>query len=105
MAKGMGMAAVTRSSIDQTQLSTRPDAAPPRAPQQKSMNGLAAWPGPEIFQQAVDYWVDAWQRSVLFLDVLRQRGNGCADGCAESTRYLGPGRIVTRMSTSRRRSA
>jgi pimeloyl-ACP methyl ester carboxylesterase len=22
-----------------------------------------------------DYWVDAWQRSVLFLDVLRQRGN------------------------------
>ena len=22
-----------------------------------------------------DYWIDAWQRSILFLDVLRQRGN------------------------------
>jgi hypothetical protein len=33
------------------------------------------WPGMDIFQQASDYWVDAWQRSILFLDVLRQRGN------------------------------
>jgi len=24
---------------------------------------------------AVEYWVDAWQRSILLLDVLRQRGN------------------------------
>lgn len=31
--------------------------------------------GFDITQQASDYWVDAWQRSVLFLDVLRQRGN------------------------------
>jgi len=23
----------------------------------------------------LDYWVDAWQRSILMLDVLRQRGN------------------------------
>ena len=22
-----------------------------------------------------EYWVDAWQRSILLLDVLRQRGN------------------------------
>src|SRR5688572_26974268 len=29
--------------------------------------GLSAWPA------AWDYWVDAWQRTVLFLDVLRQR--------------------------------
>ena len=26
-------------------------------------------------QETVDYWVDAWQRSVLFVDVLRQRSN------------------------------
>jgi hypothetical protein len=26
----------------------------------------------------LDYWVDAWQRSILLLDVLRQRGNNCA---------------------------
>src|ERR1700746_2737482 len=24
---------------------------------------------------AFEYWVDAWQRSILLLDVLRQRGN------------------------------
>src|SRR3954453_3761719 len=23
----------------------------------------------------IEYWVDAWQRSILLLDVLRQRGN------------------------------
>src|SRR5260221_12974997 len=32
-------------------------------------------PRMEIFRQASDYWVDAWQRSILFLDVLRQHGN------------------------------
>jgi pimeloyl-ACP methyl ester carboxylesterase len=26
-----------------------------------------------------DYWVDAWQRSILLLDVLRQRGNNCLE--------------------------
>jgi hypothetical protein len=30
------------------------------------------WPG---FDAAQEYWQDAWQRSILFLDVLRQRGN------------------------------
>src|SRR5579862_9624693 len=34
-----------------------------------------AWSGMQLFEQAFDYCVDAWQRSVLFLDVLRQRGN------------------------------
>ena len=27
----------------------------------------------------LDYWVDAWQRSILLLDVLRQRGNNCIE--------------------------
>jgi pimeloyl-ACP methyl ester carboxylesterase len=27
----------------------------------------------------LDYWVDAWQRSILLLDVLHQRGNNCAE--------------------------
>ena len=30
---------------------------------------------PNPFTFAADYWTDAWQRSVLSLDVLRQRGN------------------------------
>lgn len=35
------------------------------------------WPGNPfaLAQQATDYWVDACQRSVLFMDVLRQRGD------------------------------
>ena len=33
------------------------------------------WPGTELVGQAVDYWIDAGQRCILFLDVLRQRGN------------------------------
>ncbi|MFC3376385.1 DUF3141 domain-containing protein [Rugamonas sp. CCM 8940] len=28
---------------------------------------------------AMEYWVDAWQRSILTLDVLRERGNICAE--------------------------
>ena len=31
--------------------------------------------GSKTFEAAQEYWMDAWQRSVLFLDVLRQRGN------------------------------
>ena len=31
--------------------------------------------GSKTFSAAQDYWIDAWQRSILFLDVLRQRGN------------------------------
>ncbi|HBM91451.1 MAG TPA: hypothetical protein DD400_06230, partial [Rhodospirillaceae bacterium] len=30
---------------------------------------------PDLGRQAQDYWVDTWQRSFLFLDILRQRGN------------------------------
>jgi len=28
---------------------------------------------------AFEYWIDAWQRSVLVFDVLRQRGNNSAE--------------------------
>lgn len=30
---------------------------------------------PAFAQQAIDYWVDSWQRTILFWDVLRQRSN------------------------------
>src|ERR1700751_1447052 len=33
---------------------------------------MQMWPGFDAFQE---YWQDAWQRSILFLDVLRERGN------------------------------
>jgi pimeloyl-ACP methyl ester carboxylesterase len=40
-------------------------------------NAWPQWPGDpfSLAQQATDYWVDACQRSVLFMDVLRQRGD------------------------------
>ena len=43
----------------------------------------AVWPGMQLAQQAFDYWTDTWQRSVLFLDVLRQRGNNFFERAAE----------------------
>src|SRR5258708_35502925 len=58
-----------------------PQPAPSRPPGSGSSIWPAAmwpgtiWPGMRIAQEAFDYWVDAWQRSVLTIDVLRQRGN------------------------------
>ena len=33
------------------------------------------WPLPEFAAQTLSYWVDAWQRTILFWDVLRQRSD------------------------------
>ena len=52
---------------------TKSDAAA-TAPEAASAKQVV-WPGMQLAQQAFDYWTDTWQRSVLFLDVLRQRGN------------------------------
>src|SRR5215472_5729233 len=40
-------------------------------------NALGSQPfsGLQLARHALEYGIDAWQRSVLFLDVLRQRGN------------------------------
>ncbi|EWM41613.1 hypothetical protein D556_3024 [Bordetella holmesii 41130] len=40
-----------------------------------SADTLQALPGPALWQAAYAYGVDAWQRSVLYTDVMRQRGN------------------------------
>src|SRR5258707_12906427 len=40
----------------------------------KAANLPSPWPMPGA-NDLLDYWVDAWQRSILLLDVLRQRGN------------------------------
>jgi pimeloyl-ACP methyl ester carboxylesterase len=40
----------------------------------KSAAAFSPWPFLAA-NSAVEYWVDAWQRSILLLDVLRQRGN------------------------------
>jgi len=35
----------------------------------------SSWSMPQLAAQAFSYWIDSWQRSVLFWDVLRERGN------------------------------
>ena len=43
----------------------------------KKANASLLWPwfgGNDL----LDYWVDAWQRSILLLDTLGQRGNNSA---------------------------
>jgi hypothetical protein len=61
---------------------TKTDTAPTVA--QAPIAKPAIWPGMQLAQQACNYWVDAWQRSVLFLDVMRQRGNNYFERAAES---------------------
>ena len=43
--------------------------------EQTEKSGVSQWPFFDAANAAVEYWVDAWQRSILLLDVLRQRGN------------------------------
>ncbi len=50
----------------------------PQSPQSKTPSPTAALgpgPMPELAAQALSYWVDAWQRTILFWDVLRQRSD------------------------------
>ncbi|MGE4124050.1 MAG: DUF3141 domain-containing protein [Pusillimonas sp.] len=41
-----------------------------------------------LFQQATDYFTDAWQRSVLYADVMRQRGNQYREHMAKKTPHV-----------------
>jgi pimeloyl-ACP methyl ester carboxylesterase len=43
------------------------------------------WPDGRAVQE---YWLDAWQRSVLFLDILRQRGNTYLEHSAKEVPYV-----------------
>jgi pimeloyl-ACP methyl ester carboxylesterase len=42
----------------------------------------------QLAQQATDYWIDAWQRSILMLDVQRQRGNESNERAAETAPHV-----------------
>jgi uncharacterized protein DUF3141 len=45
---------------------------------ERDANPLSPWLMPAA-SDVFDYWIDAWQRSILLLDVLRQRGNNCVE--------------------------
>jgi pimeloyl-ACP methyl ester carboxylesterase len=47
-------------------------------PTGKAANPSSGWLVPGT-SDLLDYWIDACQRSILLLDVLRQRGNNCAE--------------------------
>ena len=51
--------------------------APPDQQSKANASPSGAWPWPtfEAAREATEYFVDAWQRSILFWDVLRERGN------------------------------
>ena len=40
------------------------------------------------FQAVQEYWLDAWQRSILTLDVLRQRGNAFLEQSAKEVQHV-----------------
>jgi pimeloyl-ACP methyl ester carboxylesterase len=42
-------------------------------------------PTAQLVQDGFDYWLDFWQRSILFFDVLRQRGNNYVAHTGEET--------------------
>jgi hypothetical protein len=50
--------------------------------------GACAPAGLQLARHALEYWVDAWQRSVLFLDVLRQRGNNYLERAAQQVPHV-----------------
>jgi pimeloyl-ACP methyl ester carboxylesterase len=50
--------------------------------QQKAAKPSSPWQLPGA-NDLVEYWVDAWQRSVLLVDVLRQRGNNYVEHKAQ----------------------
>jgi hypothetical protein len=70
----------TPSPAAQSQPATSSD--PRRVPEGDWMPVFAGLP---LAQQAFDYCVDAWQRSVLLLDVMRQRGNDHFEHVAQRT--------------------
>ena len=54
----------------------------------KSTETLPQWPFFNAANAAVEYWVDAWQRSILVLDVLRQRGNNYVEHNAREVPHV-----------------
>jgi pimeloyl-ACP methyl ester carboxylesterase len=54
---------------------------------EKPANPSSPWLLPGA-NDLLDYWVDAWQRSILLLDVLRQRGNNCVEHNARKAPHV-----------------
>jgi pimeloyl-ACP methyl ester carboxylesterase len=55
------------------------------APAESGPDGVPQWPW---FDPLREYWVDAWQRSILLLDTLRQRGNNYVEHNARTAPHV-----------------
>src|SRR5487761_268756 len=55
------------------------------APPESGPAGVPQWPW---FGPLQEYWVDAWQRSILLLDTLRQRGNNYVEHNARTAPHV-----------------
>jgi hypothetical protein len=53
-----------------------------------STTALLQWPLFAVGNSAAEYWIDAWQRSILLLDVLRERGNNYAEHNARNAPHV-----------------
>ena len=54
----------------------------------EALSGAALWPGWQLAQHAYDYWIDACQRSLLFFDILRERGNNYVEHVSEQVPHV-----------------
>jgi pimeloyl-ACP methyl ester carboxylesterase len=54
---------------------------------EKAENPSSPWPLLGA-NDLLEYWVDAWQRSILFLDILRQRGNNSREHNAREAPHV-----------------
>src|SRR5215472_10963861 len=60
-----------------------------RSPAQMPGEAFGAWLAPfAAIGSLQEYWVDAWQRSILSLDVLRQRGNNFVEHNARKVPHV-----------------
>jgi hypothetical protein len=78
-----------RAEAPVAQGASPPPETPTGAPADAEWTGasvLDAWSRP--WSDAASYWADAWQRSVLYLDVLRRRGNQYREHVAEKVPHV-----------------
>ncbi|HEY4630778.1 MAG TPA: DUF3141 domain-containing protein [Blastococcus sp.] len=78
-----------RADVLVAQGASRPLGAPKATPVQTERDGTSPLDVYSRFwSDAASYWTDAWQRGVLYLDVMRQRGNQYHEHMAEKAPHV-----------------
>src|SRR4051812_10791519 len=78
-----------RADVLVAQGASRPLGAPKATPARAERDGTSPFDVYSRFwSDAASYWTDAWQRGVLYLDVMRQRGNQYHEHVAEKAPHV-----------------